>query len=174
MLGSNQRPLPAHRQIAKEIEELTQSVATKVLWKAIFVRVGSGGDDELRDEFRDCFEQGRSSGTFPLLSGYLADLPDEEKEEFFEAGWLRMTIPPAPTKEAWDRYLYKGNEKWYREALYNGAAAEATDLRSFAQEWLEELARAGYYGVELDGLPLKQRRDSSVISRPVSSPESEA
>jgi hypothetical protein len=145
----------AHEQIAKEIEELTQAVAAKVPRKAIFVRVVSGGDDELPDEFRECFEQGRSSGRFPLLSGYLSDLPDEEKEEFFKAGWLRMFVPPALAEEPWNRPPYNGNEDWYKEALYNGEAAEPTDLRSFAQEWLEELARVGYgHGFILTGRAL--------------------
>jgi hypothetical protein len=96
-----------------------------------------GRDDELGNQLRERFEQGKSSGKFPLLSGYLSDFMDEEKEEFFRTGWLQMIImsPPKPPKEPWDYSPYNGNEDMYRENLCNGVAHAVTDLRSFAQEW---------------------------------------
>ena len=57
----------------------------------------------------------------------------------------------------------------YRESLYAGMAFGFSDLRAFAREWLEELLRVGYYGMEESlGLPLKQQAgDLSSISRPL-------
>jgi hypothetical protein len=134
----------AHEQIAKEIEELTES-ATGISLKALIDRALLGGDDELRDELQRRFEQGKPSGKFSLLSWYLSDLPDEEKEEFFRTGWLRLAIPPAePPKEPWEYAPYNGDERMYRVDLYEGMAFMVTDLRMFAQEWLEELVRVGY------------------------------
>ena len=48
----------------------------------------------------------------------------------------------------------------YREDLYAGMAYGMLDMRDFAGEWLEELLRVGYYGMEESlGLPLKQRSE---------------
>jgi len=156
----------AYRQIVREIEELAES-ATEVP-RSKLVEQALGRDDELCDQFRRRFEQGKSAGKFPLLSGYLAGLPDEENEEFFRTGWLQMiTSPPRPPQEPWDYSPYNGNQDFYREELYDGVACAVTDLRSFAQEWLKELERVGYYGVSGPSrLPLKQRVDSSAITRP--------
>jgi hypothetical protein len=51
-----------------------------------------------------------------------------------------------------------GDREAYREDLYSGLAFAFTDLRAFACEWLEELLRVGYYGMEESlGLPIKQQ-----------------
>jgi len=159
----------AYRQIVREIEELVESAAE--VPRSKLVEQALGGDDELCDQLRERFEQGKSSGKFSLLSGYLSDLSDEEHEEFFRTGWLQMiTSPPRPLKEPWDYSPYNGNEDWYREDLYDGVAFAITDLRSFAQEWLKELSRVGYHGVGGPSrLPLKQRVDGSAITTPAAS-----
>ncbi len=130
-------------------------------------------DKELRTEVRERFERGRSSGKFPLLSRCESDFPAGAREMFLVVGWRLFIAPPAAAAPAkpWDRKLYDGNEEHYREDLYNGIAFAATDLRRFAKEWLEELARAGYLGVGgTTGLPLKQRVDGSAVARPASIP----
>ncbi len=82
----------------------------------------------------------------------------EEEDEFFETGWIRLALPqPAPPRNPWDRAPWAGDREAYREDLYSGLAFAFTDLRAFAREWLEELLRVGYYGMEESlGLPLKQ------------------
>ena len=175
--GSDKQRLlkAAHEQIVREIEELI-GPATGVLGKRLVERAVLGGDDEPCNQFRERFEQGKSSGKVPVLSGYLSDLPAEEKEEFFRTGWLEMiTSPPRPPTEPWDHSPYNGNEDLYKEELYGGGAFAITDLRSLAQEWLKELERVGYYGVGGPSrLPLKQRIDGSAISRPAATPYGDA
>src|SRR5215218_3896389 len=160
----------AYRQIVREIEELAESAA-EVPRSRLVERAMVDEDDELCNQIRRRFQQGKSAGKFPLLSGYLAGLPDEENEEFFRTGWLQMiTSPPRPPKEPWDYSPYNGNEDFYREDLYDGVAFAITDLRSFAQEWLKELSRVGYHGVGGPSrLPLKQRVDGSAITTPAAS-----
>ena len=58
----------------------------------------------------------------------------------------------------WDPSPWDGDLEAYREDLYAGMAFGMRDMRAFAREWLEELLRVGYYGMErLLGLPFKQR-----------------
>src|SRR5215208_2298530 len=160
----------ASQQIVREIKELIESAAEVPRWRLV-PRAILGGDDELCAQLRGCFERGKSSGKFAVLSGYLSDLTDEEKEEFFRTGWVELYVrPPGPPKEPWDYSPYNGNEDFYREDLYGGVAFAATDLPSFAQKWLKELERVGYYGVGGPSrLPLKQRVDGSAITRPAAS-----
>ncbi|MDP9477215.1 MAG: hypothetical protein M3R38_16310, partial [Actinomycetota bacterium] len=101
-------------------------------------------DVKLLAEVRERFEEGKSSGRFPLLSRCESDLPAGARDMFLVVGWRPLISPP---ERPWDRYPYGGNEEYYREDLYNGVASTTTDLRRFAREWLEELARAGYLGV---------------------------
>ena len=162
----------AHEQIAREIEELTES-ALGMSRKELVERAPLGEDDGLRDELHRRFEQGKLSGKYPLLSGYLSDLPDEEKAEFFRTDeWLHLGTPPSePLKKPWDCATYNGDEEWYREERYQGMASKETDLRMVAQEWLEELVRVGYHGFrEFLSLPLKERINGSSISRPAAWP----
>lgn len=119
-------------------------------------------DEGFRAEIRDRFERGRAWGGFPELSSLLAGMSPEEEDEFFASGWTRVALPPAgPTGDPWDRPPWDGDKDAYRESLYSGMAFSFTDLRSLAREWLEELLRVGYYGMEEStGLPLKQQADS--------------
>ena len=58
----------------------------------------------------------------------------------------------------WDHAPWNGNLEAYREDLYGGMTFGFPDVRALAREWLEELLRVGYYGMEESlGLPLKQR-----------------
>ncbi len=58
----------------------------------------------------------------------------------------------------WDHAPWNGNLEAYREDLYGGMTFGLPDVRLLAREWLEELLRVGYYGMEESlGLPLKQR-----------------
>jgi hypothetical protein len=71
-----------------------------------------------------------------------------------------MTLPPreSSVRRPWDLSPWAGDLQAYREDLYAGMAFGMPDMRAFAREWLEELLRVGYYGMEESlGLPLKQR-----------------
>lgn len=116
-------------------------------------------DEGFRAEIRDRFERGRAWGGFPELSSLLGGMSPEEEDEFFASGWTRVALPPSSPPEApWDRAPWAGDREAYREGLYSGLAFTFTDLRSFAREWLEELLRVGYYGMEESlGLPIKQQ-----------------
>src|SRR5215213_6450611 len=118
-----------------------------------------GKDEGFRAEVRDRFERGRALGGFPKLSALLSGMTPEEKDEFFETGWTRVALPPpGPPEHPWDRAPWAGDRESYREDLYSGLAFTFTDMRAFAREWLEELLRVGYYGMEESlGLPLKQQ-----------------
>lgn len=125
-------------------------------------------DERWRNEVRERFDEGRARGRFPALSKLLAGASHVEREEFFRTGWVRVVFPqPARPKEPWDYAPWDGNLDAYREDLYGGMAFAYSDLRAFAQEWLEELARVGYYGTEESlELPLKQQAgDLSAIPR---------
>jgi hypothetical protein len=118
-------------------------------------------DEGFRAEVRDRFERGRALGECPRLSALLSGMTPEEQDEFFEGGWTRVALPPVPQgppEHPWDRPPWAGDRESYREDLYLGLAFTFTDLRTFAREWLEELLRVGYYGMEESlGLPLKQQ-----------------
>ncbi|WP_143527466.1 sigma-70 region 4 domain-containing protein [Rubrobacter xylanophilus] len=118
-------------------------------------------DEGFRAEVKERFERGRALGGFPELSALLAGMSAEGQEEFFETGWTRVALPPpGPPKDPWDRAPWDGDVEAYRENLYAGMAFAFSDLRAFAREWLEELSRVGYYGMEESlGLPLKQQAD---------------
>ncbi|MEJ7873027.1 MAG: hypothetical protein WKF67_12285, partial [Rubrobacteraceae bacterium] len=118
------------------------------------------GDARLVGEIRERYERGRSMGRLPILSASLAEASDEDIERFLRAGWVRLALlPPAPPDpRPWDHAPWNGNLEAYREDLYGGMAFGLPDVRAFAQEWLEELLRVGYYGMEESlGLPLRQQ-----------------
>lgn len=119
-------------------------------------------DAGFRAEVRDRFERGRSLGGFPELSALIGGMSEEELEEFFASGWTDIALPPSgPSENPWDWPPWEGDIESYRQDLYAGMAFCSTDLRSFAREWLDELRRVGYYGMEESlGLPLKQQADS--------------
>ncbi len=117
-----------------------------------------------------CFEEGRLNGEFPALSDLLVGASDGEIEEFFKSGWARVVLPEMRAEsKPWDLAPWGGDMEAYRESLYAGMAFGFPDLRAFAREWLEELLRVGYYGMEESlGLPLKQQAgDLSAIPRPL-------
>src|SRR5215207_6846431 len=118
-----------------------------------------GQDEGFRAEVHDRFERGRALGGFPGLSALLSGMTPEEQREFFETGWTRVALPPpGPPEEPCA--LWAGDREAYREDLYSGLAFAFTDLRAFAREWLEELSRVGYYGMEESlGLAIKQQAD---------------
>lgn len=129
-------------------------------------------DEGFASAVKDRFEEGRASGEFPTLSKLLFGVSDEEIENFFASGWTRIVLPePAsPTnRKPWDLALWGGDMEAYREALYSGMAFGFSDLRAFACEWLEELLRVGYYGMEESlGLPLKQQAGNlSAVPKPL-------
>jgi transposase len=116
-------------------------------------------DEDFRVEVRDRFERGRAYGGFPELTSLLTGMSKEEEDQFFATGWISLALPPpGPLTEPWARAPWAGDREAYREDLYSGLAFAVTDLRAFAREWLEELLRVGYYGMEESlGLPVKQR-----------------
>lgn len=115
-----------------------------------------------RAEVRDRFERGRALGGFPELSALIGGMSPAELEEFFRDGWTRVALPPpGPSENPWDRAPWDGDVEAYREDLYAGMAFGFSDLRTFAREWLQELLRVGYYGMEESiGLPVKQQADN--------------
>lgn len=129
-------------------------------------------DEGFLSTVKEHFEEGRTNGEFPALSDLLVGASDEEIEEFFASGWTQVALPdPTPPAESkpWDLVPWGGDMEAYRESLYAGMAFGFSDLRAFAREWLEELLRVGYYGMEESlGLPLKQQAgDLSAIPRPL-------
>jgi hypothetical protein len=117
-------------------------------------------DEDLVAEICKRFETARSEGRFPILSALLTGASDEDLEEFFRSGWARMALPPRESsiRRTWDVSPWDGDLEAYREDLYAGMAFGMEDVRAFAREWLEELLRVGYYGMEESlGLPLKQQ-----------------
>ena len=117
-------------------------------------------DARLAGEIRERYESGRSVGRFPALSGFLAGATDEDIERFFRVAWARIVVLPSapPDPKPWDHAPWNGSLESYREDLYAGMTFGLPDVRALAREWLEELLRVGYYGMEESlGLPLKQR-----------------
>lgn len=116
-------------------------------------------DEELVAGVLARFEADRAEGEFPTLSEILAGASCEERERFFREGWAREILPEPPRKP-WDDAPWCGNLEAYREDLYFGIAFGLSDFRAFSAEWIEELRRVGYYGMEESlGLPLKQQAD---------------
>src|SRR5215213_4074757 len=118
------------------------------------------GDEELVTEICKRFETARSEGRFPILSALLTETSDKDLEQFFRSGWAQMALPPreSSVRQPCDELPWEGDLEAYREDLYAGMAFGMRDMRAFAREWLEELLRVGYYGMEESlGLPLKQQ-----------------
>jgi hypothetical protein len=90
----------------------------------------------------------------------LTETSDEDVEEVFRSGWAQMALPPreSAARRPWDLSPWEGDLEAYREDLYAGMAFDMPDMRAFAGEWLEELLRIGYHGMDESlGLPLKQQ-----------------
>jgi hypothetical protein len=134
-----------------------------------------GRDERFRAEVRDRFERGSALGGFPNLSALLSGMTPTQQDEFFETGWTRhLPLPPGQTTDPWNRLPWVGDKGAYREDLHAGMAFAFSDLPTFAREWLEELSRVGYYGMEASsGMPLKQRSDEPPAI-PRTSPSGEA
>ncbi len=129
-------------------------------------------DEGFVSAIRHRFEEGRASEEFPALSDLLAGMSDEEIEGFFTSGWTRVVLPgPASStnRKPWDLAPWSGDMEAYCGSLYAGMAFGFPDLRAFACEWLEELLRIGYYGMEESlSLPLKQQAGNlSAVSKPL-------
>jgi hypothetical protein len=140
----------------RELEELFRP-ALKVYRNSYAERLLK--DEGLPAEVRKRFEEGSASGRFPALMDLLSSgFSDEEVKEFFRTGWMQLATPPPRPEKPWDHPPWNGNFEAYSEDLYAGMGFARSDLRAFAQEWLEELACVGYYGVEESlGLPVKQQ-----------------
>jgi hypothetical protein len=83
-----------------------------------------------------------------------------------------MALPPreSSARQPWDLSPWEGDLEAYREDLYAGMAFGMQDMRAFAGEWLEELLRIGYHGMDESlGLPLKQQ-SGNFFSPPGSRP----
>jgi hypothetical protein len=126
------------------------------------------GDEEFLREIRERFEQGRLHGNYPLLSEVLSGEPEDYREAFLSILGMQAARSLLPPKyQPWDESPFNGSMYAYREELYTGMAYTYEDeLRDFAQEWLEELARVGYRGMTTvlygDGavrFPAKQQAD---------------
>jgi hypothetical protein len=121
-----------------------------------------GRDEDLVAEICKRFEAARAKGRFPILSALLTETSGKDLVEFFRSGWAQMALPPrgSSARRPWDLSPWEGDMEAYREDLYAGMAYGMLDMRDFAGEWLEELLRVGYYGMEESlGLPLKQRSE---------------
>lgn len=118
-------------------------------------------DEGFRETIREQFEKGREQDRFPALSDYLTGRTNREIDEFFGTGWVDVALPQFRSAGRQPTCSPRnGNMEAYREDLYEGTASCHPDLRFFAQVWLEELKRVGYYGMEESlGLPLKQQAD---------------
>ena len=154
----------AHEQIAQELKDLL-NLSTNASQEDVLFSVARLVEDEgFAGEVRDRLEHGEN----PLLARLWSDTQDEDKEPIYS--WLRSVAWPLERpRKPWERYeSYGGDEKHYREALYCGERSwVAESLPSLAEEWLDELVRVGYHGVdELSGPLAKERRDESAISRP--------
>jgi hypothetical protein len=126
---------------------------------------------------RVLYERGKYHGAYPALTEYLSGLTSEEEETFFRTGGLQAILPLEERAEKpWDVDPYNGDSEWYREDLHDGiyTSGDPDELPGLAADWLEELARVGYWGIVYrlsnDGylaLPAKQRTSSEVIPQPL-------
>lgn len=155
------------RELLNELEELF-GTRLEAQGRAFAERLRE--DEELFEETLRRFARGRAEGRFPALDERLRGASDEATEAFFKEEWMSEVLRNEPTAEnPWDSAPWCGNREAYREDLYSGMALGHPDLRAFAQEWLDELARVGYHGMEeASGLPLKQQAsDLSAMPRPL-------
>ncbi len=163
-----------HRKVLEELKELFGPAfgpAVEAYGRSLAERLCED-DEGFASAVKGRFEEGRASGDFPALSELLVGASDEEIEVFFESGWTRVALPepsPLTNRKPWDFAPWGGDMEAYRESLYAGMAFGFSDLRAFACEWLEELLRVGYYGMEESlGLPLKQQAGSlSTVPKPL-------
>jgi hypothetical protein len=155
-----------HRRVLEELKELFGPAfgpAVEAYGRSLAERICQD-DEGFVSGVREGFEEGREHGEFPALSELLGGASEREVEEFFESGWTDVALPPLASAPAatktnpWDLAPWGGDMEAYREDLYAGMAFGFSDLRAFAREWLEELLRVGYYGMEESlGLPFKQQ-----------------
>jgi hypothetical protein len=163
-----------HRKVLEELKELFGPAfgpAVEAYGRSLAERLCED-DEEFVAAVKHRFEEGKANGEFPALSDLLVGASDREIERFFESGWTRVALPePAPptNRKLWDFAPWGGDMEAYRESLYAGMAFGFSDLRAFACEWLEELLRVGYYGMEESlGLPLKQQAGNlSTVPKPL-------
>ena len=67
----------------------------------------------------------------------------------------------------WQHLPWNGDLDAYREDLYEGMAFGLPDLPAFARQWLEELVRVGYHGIQEPlGLPPKRHPEASSVPAP--------
>jgi hypothetical protein len=135
------------------------------------------GDEEFFKKIYERFEQGRLRGNYPALSEELSDEPEDYREAFLSFVGMQAARSLLPPKnQPWDESPFSGSVDAYREELYSGMAYTYEDeLRGFAQEWLEELARVGYRGMITvlydDGavrVPAKQQADHlTAVTQPL-------
>lgn len=111
-------------------------------------------------EVRQRYEAGCKEGRYPALSVFLRGASCEQLDQFFGGALacIRRIPPKEGRTDPWNYPPWYGDTEAYREDLYAGMAFGLPDVRAFAREWLEELLRVGYYGMEESlGLSLKQR-----------------
>lgn len=161
MRGGNEK----RRRILEELKELFGPAfgpAVEAYGRSLAERLCED-DERFVASIARGFEDGRARGEFPALSELLAGATGEQVEEFFKFGWTHIALPgegaaPPIESKPWDFAPWCGDVEAYRESLYAGMAFGLSDLRAFAREWLEELLRVGYHGMEESlGLPLKQQ-----------------
>ena len=119
------------------------------------------------EEFWEPFDPDRLERSSTVAELFLPfHLPSEpsegEREVLSETAWTRPTVAEErpPYGPPWERIPWNGDEDAYREDLYAGMAFGLSNLPAFAHEWLEELVRVGYHGVqEPAGLPPKRQTD---------------
>jgi hypothetical protein len=101
-------------------------------------------DDALVAEVRDRFERGRAEGSFPALGELLSTMQTRSARTVFSHRMGACSPAPAcPAEEPLGPSSVNGNLEAYREDLYSRMTFGLPDLRAFAQERLEELARVG-------------------------------
>jgi hypothetical protein len=171
------------RRAREEAQELVRPILTERL-KAIVDELCE--DEQFWEEVQDRFEKGVLDGHYPALNEMFSLAPNTDSEFSKElllrsvgGIGIRGLLPLA--QQPWDSHLYNGDQSFYREELYGGTAFayEGERFPYFAEQWLSELARAGYRGMATvdyrDGvlrLPNRQRADNkSAISEPLAEVE---
>jgi hypothetical protein len=153
------------RKLLNELEELF-GTALGAQGRAFAGRIRE--DEGLVVQVLRRFAKGRAEGRFPVLGEHLQGVSEEAKDAFFREG-TREASPTPIAGNPWDQIPWCGDQEAYREDLYSGIALGHPDLRAFAREWIDELARVGYHGMEdASGLPLKQQAgDLSAMPNPM-------